>query len=103
MMAAFAASEGDIASTYIASHASLKTLVRSFDGNNGDEHHIKEGSRCVDELGRLEMWDADMCASNGVLDHQLRRASHLHTRVLDLLQELNESAAQGTKSSLVLR
>jgi hypothetical protein len=102
-MMAFVPSDGDIASTYIASRSSLEVLVRSLDEDNGDEHHNKEASRCADELGRLTMWDADINASNGVLDHQLRRASHLRERVLDLLNELNNSAAQGMICFLDLR
>jgi len=57
----------------------------------------KTFSLVQDQVGRFRVWAGNMGAhrvGRMSLDYKLREASHVHSTVLELLEELNESLAE---------
>ena len=54
-----------------------------------------ESQQCSDEAGRLEIWNFEIGARDGQLDHALRNSSRLRDRVLELLRDLVGPSDEG--------
>lgn len=75
-----------------ASDEALKALLslsQSDEGPAGDAQSNEKAYTYSDEIDRLEIWIHEQDVRSGKLDHQLREASHLRDRVLELLAEVS--------------
>ena len=67
--------------------------------NASTQEELGETARLlVEQLGRFRVWAGSTGAhrvGTMSLDHKLREASHVHNRVIELLQELEEFLIEG--------
>ena len=87
-----------IADWYHSCIAVFATVNKILDNT---EHEIpgngKTFSLVQDQIGRFRVWAGNMGAhrvGRMSLDYKLREASHVHSTVLELLEELNESLTE---------
>ena len=88
--------DGSIAKLFLKGSQALQHVCDSLRGRSLDDPISSECQRCGDELGRLEIWDIEIGARDGQLDHALRNSSMLRDRVLELLQDLVNLSDEGT-------
>lgn len=75
----------------LQSYRGLIAQIRRFTSEHGAEQF---GIPWEDELGRLQVWTANIGAhqtNQSSLDHRLQYASHIRQRILELLEELSQT------------
>ena len=92
----FVTADGSIAKLFLKGSQALQLVRDSLTGRSLDDPISSESQRCSDEVGRLEIWDFEIGARDGQLDHALRKSSRLRDRVLELLQDLINLSDEST-------
>ena len=92
----FVPADGSIAKLFLKGSQALRLVCNSLSGSSPDDPISSESQRCSDEVGRLEIWDFEIGARDGQLDHALRKSSMLRDRVLELLQDLVNLSDEST-------
>ena len=75
----------------------FQTVIASFSKALSDIKAKLPQAGLVDELGRFRVWSGNVGAHRGgrsSLDHKLREASHIHDRVIELLQTIVADLAE---------
>jgi hypothetical protein len=99
----FVSSTAPIASFFSQCYDTLKSLCTILEEFPDENPGKAETHLFNEELGRLNLWNDDVQADNGLLDHSLRKNAVLRSRVLELLTEFNNAAEKGiTLSQLTL-
>lgn len=84
----FVPANRSIAKTFLEATKALQNVCDSLADRSPHDPISSESQRCSDEVGRLEIWDIEIGARDGQLDHALRNSSRLRDRVLELLRDL---------------
>ena len=84
----FVPADGSIANLCRDAFKSLQNIRDSLTARSIYDPTSSESQRCSDEVGRLEIWDIEIGARKGQLDHALRKSSMLRDRILELLRDL---------------
>lgn len=84
----FVPADGSIAKLFVEASKALQHVCDTLNDRSLHDPISAESQRCSDEVGRLEIWDIEIGARDGQLDHALRNSSRLRDRVLELLREL---------------
>lgn len=95
---AFVAADGSIAKLFLEASKALQHVCDSLTGRSLHDPISSESQRCSDEVGRLEIWDIEIGARDGRLDHALRNSSRLRDSVLELLRDLVNLSDDSTLS-----
>ena len=92
----FVPADESIAKSYLEASKALQHVCDSLTGRSLHDPISSESQRCSDEQGRLEIWDIEIGARDGQLDHALRNSSRLRDRVLELLRDLINLSDEST-------
>ena len=92
----FVPAGGSIAKLYLEASKALQNVGDSLTGRSQHDPMSLESQGCSDEIGRLEIWDVEIGARDGQLDHALRNSSRLRDMVLELLQDLVKLSDEST-------
>ena len=91
----FVATSAPLATQFQSCLAAIQALYAALVAR-GEDRADKPGAQlCKEELGRLNLWDVDVHASSGELDHSLRKTPQLWKHVFDLLGQLTEAVRNG--------
>jgi hypothetical protein len=77
----------------------LSSIVTEWSKHNPGGLDDSDVERCKEQLGRLKIWDDEVKASSGNLDHDLRRSPELRAKVIKLLKQLIEALETGMCTS----
>lgn len=92
----FVPADGSIAKLFPEASKALQHVCDSLTGSSYHDPISSESQRCRDEVGRLEIWDIEIGARDGQLDHALRNSSRLRDTVLELLRDLVDLSSEST-------
>ena len=92
----FVPADGSIAKLFLDASKALQNVCDSLEGLSQHDPRSLESQGCSDEIGRLGIWDIEIGARDGQLDHALRNSSRLRDRVLELLQDLVKLSDEST-------
>ena len=92
----FVPADGSIAKLFLEGSKALQHVYDSLTDHSLLDPISSESQRCRDEAGRLELWDIEIGARDGQLDHVLRNSSMLRDRVLELLRDLVNLSDEST-------
>jgi hypothetical protein len=85
-----------IANLYHCCHDDLQYLITALGKLEDAQAASTEPQKCREQLARLKIWDDEVHASTGELDHVLRRSQDLRNHVINLLEQLLVEIEKGS-------
>jgi len=80
-----------IANLYHCCHHDVEDLIDYLSKRRADGHLASDPGQASEQLGRLKIWNAEVKAESGELDHVLRRDLDLRINIANLLHRLIEA------------
>lgn len=84
-----------IANLYHCCQHDVEDLIGYLSKRRADGHLASDPGQAREQLGRLKIWNAEVKAESGELDHVLRRDLDLRINIANLLHQLVEAVEKG--------